>query len=1636
MHGRSIFLVALLLLTPMSQFIDVSTASSGRAMACTGDICLSEAMPDPNGYDNATWPGGEWVELHNTGTTDISILNWQLSNKASKILDLNSATIVDYDSQNSSSWTISAGDYMLIARNGTPTSQFYLSNTADALDLIDSTGTRVDQASWNGSNGGSSKIADPANAAYDWIDESNPSPGQANGGGATGLIPSDLVISEVLPNPWPSLDNATWPGGEWVEVSNTGSSTIDLTGWSITDSAGNELKFDEAHLVGANSSASSYDILPGENRIIAVNGSSFYGVLNNGGDTLTLHWPNGTDAQQMSWSESEPGFAMVDSSIGGHWVYSAFPTPGESNPGRINQMPVQQSDVQFSEVLPNASNDGSIFPDGEWIELHNTGSASIDLMGWSIIDGMGNVTYLDPASIVTNQSQGSTMIDADGRRLIQFSFDTRLWDNHNHLILVDPSKMNVDMAWYATDYGENVSLSRSTNLYAPWSPTPYPTPGQPEAGTTTATGDIVISEIYPDAVGADNQNWPLGEWVELHNRGNSTISLAGWKLKAEGRSLTLHQYNMPFKSSPDIAPDESVLVVLNGTSSFYLKHTTSDVISLANGNGVDIHSVSWSSTVEGESLIDPTSMHAGAGILGLNASTGTEWVQSAWPTPGQLNPQWPEYIGSEDLEITEILPYCNDGSVSPADDWVELHNTGDDPINLSRWRFDTIDEDRVFIREDNIWVDGINPEINILLPQERAVILLNNWIITGLGDTISLSNPDGKIINSATWSVITDCQTLMHGENASDDWVHTLWPTPGQPEPDPSQMANIEDIKFTRLMSDGSAEFANSSEFVEISNLGDDVAILNGWSLRHTSASNSEFEAKFISLNIPANSAIILTSDTNSLSDFEDGILVDMGTVLNRSVYLSDSGAALQLINPSGVIADTIVYGNGPVDIEGWSGISLVEPFTGIDHLIYHRGDGCGQMQDTDTVTDWHQRWGRLGGSTFCSTATFSGQMDVTPLIAPQDGLVDLVHWIGLAQTSLNIHLYQLQQMNLFNAILDAQYSGVDVTVVLDAGDEYFWSSYDMDMQYGLAAELSDAGVNVLWFSASNNDPYLFIHSKVAVRDVQSVWMGSGNWKPSSLPLPDTWGNRDWGVIIDHAEFANEVLSQMQHDEDVSRQHIRQASASDMPVGWQLPSDSSYIGNLTNKISGNFSGQLITCPDNCISGLVSMIDSSQSEILLSLQYLDLDWAYGWGENPVTSALRSAAERGVSIRLILNGAYLDKDIQDAVDTFNEQWNGSDGLDVSAIIMSNNATISKLHNKGAIIDQQSVLISSINWGSSALTRNREMGVLIHSQEVAEPYVEAWHQDWNRVDSDTDSDLDGLPDYWEVQYSLNRTQRFISSENLNEGLVDSDADGLVNSVEFLHGSNPMSADTDGDCIEDAIEVAWAQATAMDSSIDDVSPHDALNLADADGDGVNESDAMGCDLGGIVIDNPANNQTNNQTGTNDTDLDADDDGILDDDDLCPDTPTGVSRDLTGCSAEQRAILATPSDQEDENLGADLMMYLMISAALLLAGAFLILKRINKNAEERKELVTLTSINADTGDFAEPIETSNWEAPILDGSNSPPETIEKDVGISQADLQQFPGWDEAMIQSYLDQGWTIEKLAEYYQQQVSQNTN
>lgn len=92
---------------------------------------------------------------------------------------------------------------------------------------------------------------------------------------------------------------------------------------------------------------------------------------------------------------------------------------------------------------------------------------------------------------------------------------------------------------------------------------------------------------------------------------------------------------------------------------------------------------------------------------------------------------------------------------------------------------------------------------------------------------------------------------------------------------------------------------------------------------------------------------------------------------------------------------------------------------------------------------------------------------------------------------------------------------------------------------------------------------------------------------------------------------------------------------------------------------------------------------------------------------------------------------------------------------------------------------------------------------------------------VDNVEDSDGDGLPDYWEVQHSLN-------PQDPTDAGADSDNDGLSNREEFNNQTDPNNSDSDGDGMPDGWEVDHGH-----------NPNDASDAnEDADGDGISNLD------------------------------------------------------------------------------------------------------------------------------------------------------------------------------------------------------
>ena len=1510
MRAIASFLTLILLLTPLTGLV---SGTGARSSACNGDVCISELMPNPSGDDTGNFPAGEWVELHNNGSSGVDLQGWTLEDLGGWAHPINADTWVGFANL-TTPYVLPAGDYAVISE--AIQGSLKLNNAGETLYLKNPTGTIIHTVTTGSALVNISKVPGTT-ATGDYVDSTGNTPGSANSGASSGptYFESDLQITEIMPNTWPRSDNGTWPAGEWVEIWNNGSDVINISGWKITDAVGNILPFDKDHIIGNDSL-----MLAGEYRIIALNGSTQWGILNNGQETVKLVMPNGSFVQSLFWYDTVAGFTLMphaDGTIG----LSSYPTPGMENPRPLYSLINSSSDVKFTEVMPNASDDGQAFPTGEWIEMHNNGSSDINLSGWKIIDGMGNETTLDENSLVTNSSQSATMINAGERRLVQFDQETRLWDEFNHVILFNNTGDIVDLAWWNSDFGENISLIRDSDINRTWAPSSTPTPGQPEPTGDTTAIDFYINEIMPSPIGTDSAAYPAGEWIEVVNNGTTFVDIKDFRFTsgASARVLIITPERMPLQANTYVAPGDIALIATNGSSSFYMKNELSDGIELVDDDGNILDWATWDAPTEGESLVD---------------NSGT-WSNSMWPTPGEENPNFTPYNGPTNITI-------NEAGTDGEGPFIELLNTGNQIIDLSAWLLKCM-ADGSINDSDYIWTGALRNSITASFSAgEYAVV---NGIINNDCDQLILEDPDGMVVHSLTFSADINVTTILTtgqsmGAYASQDWLILPYPTAGAHNPTASAFAGPEDLLFTMV--------SPAEDLISIKNTASKTAFLLDWSITTTTQ------------------AMVETSITldNSLAS---------GEMITLSLVLDDDSMAISLQESSGMEADSVVYGNGPTSIGGWQGVTISPPAENLGDLVYLRGDGCNHLPDSNSSVDWKLRWSLAGASHFCDDTSFSGMIDFTPLIGPESGLVDVIDWLDSATTSLDIALYQLHHPVLTERIIAAHQRGIDVEVLLQY-PTFYWDWYQEETTFGYHALLVEGGVNVRWFGhPDSQSPYAMMHSKVAVKDNSSIWIGSGNWKSSTLPAPDQGGNREWGAFINSSDLADSI--QLRFDYDFS---VGTTTSGDTPNGWVPGSSTSPSGPVTSSMQAQVNGELLTCPDDCIQTLAEMINSADEEILLSLQYLELDWYWGWQANPLLDSLLAAAQRGVSIRLIMNAHYLDEnpDVRDSVEELNENWSAKYGYDVQAIMMTENDDIIKLHNKGAIIDGESVLISSINWGDNSILRNREMGVLIHSEEATAPYLASWWLDWNRTDDTTDSDGDGMPDWWEVANGLNRSRRSMPL-GLTEAELDPDGDGKTNLQEFLADTDPWSNDN-----------------------------------------VNDNN------------NNTDNNGNNTIGDDNTPTTTDADGDLIEDSLdeCLGTPTGVATDSNGCSAEQLKESAKDSTQSqtESSGGMDFMLMLVGVGGFVFITALALLLLRKKEEDfvySELEMEMDKSFDQPVLDATPPMttETTSFQMPVLDGtSKSPP------------DMSLYPGWDEATVLDLIEQGWTGDQLTTYYAEQMS----
>lgn len=329
-------------------------SSSEETRTYSSYIELSEVYPAPSSDEE------EFIELYNSGDSAEDLSGWMLTDASNKTYTLTEEDFL--------TTVIDAGDYFVIPHS---ISKIYLNNGGDTVSLHTPDGTKLDSTtyesadsglSWNFADGewnwstsvteAAENEVSTAETTTDESDSEEDTSDNTENSTSESTIEQEtsefILISELLPNP-SGLDTTD----EWIELVNTGTETVQLDGWKLTD---------ESNYY----TISNLLIEPGEYVVFEVTDTKI--SLNNSGDSLFLIDPFNTIVHGTAYEDPDEGiaWAYIDST----WEWTDQLTPGEEN--------IASTDTENStETSIGAADDAN--------GINNTGDAEFDAADTDVV---------------------------------------------------------------------------------------------------------------------------------------------------------------------------------------------------------------------------------------------------------------------------------------------------------------------------------------------------------------------------------------------------------------------------------------------------------------------------------------------------------------------------------------------------------------------------------------------------------------------------------------------------------------------------------------------------------------------------------------------------------------------------------------------------------------------------------------------------------------------------------------------------------------------------------------------------------------------------------------------------------------------------------------------------------------------------------------------------------------------------------------------------------------------------------------------------------------------------------------------------------------------------------------------------
>jgi cardiolipin synthase A/B len=531
-----------------------------------------------------------------------------------------------------------------------------------------------------------------------------------------------------------------------------------------------------------------------------------------------------------------------------------------------------------------------------------------------------------------------------------------------------------------------------------------------------------------------------------------------------------------------------------------------------------------------------------------------------------------------------------------------------------------------------------------------------------------------------------------------------------------------------------------NNEFIAIYNSGNKTANISGLYITNQPQKSREKQTKIVfpeNTTIPSETSLYVTQnasaylwETGEKPDFEydaDSKNDVPQMITQKQFILSNKGSMVSLKDRYNHTIDLIAYGESNYSCVGWNGSPVPSSGSGV---ILKRNFEQGLPIDTNTSNDWiHPRRYGIGQSDFpLVNITFNGE--VKAFVSPDCSFRAIVDEIRKANESIYFNIYEFTNPILCDELIAALRRNVSVCIFAEASPV---GGIDDREKFILNRISSHGGDIRLIVNDNENDVYArytFDHAKYLVIDNKTVIVESCNWAKTGVPPDPTFGNREWGIIVRNSDVAKQFLEVFLDDYNPQRCDSYIFNEMNFSISPDLYMDESILKGSyepqfeSKTFNGNFSATPVFSPDTSEKAICDMIESANKSIYIEQLYIYKNWSKI--SSPFVERLVNKSKQGIDVKVILN---YDPNYKSTNDKCNQtkQYLEKYGIEVK-FVFTNWSYFTNVHNKGMIVDNKSVLISSINWNEDSVTLNREAGIIINNEDVARYYSNVFFYDWN--------------------------------------------------------------------------------------------------------------------------------------------------------------------------------------------------------------------------------------------------------------------------------------------------------------------